>query len=128
MGLVTLNCFISRPMSGVSYQEDCDLCFDIMVTAKEAGIPRFRIMNTWSGPAVPLRVKEPRLWRLGRAISQMAEADIVIFVDGCWNAAKGCAVELEAYRLYKDVYRDQWEAYIYDPKTGALRLFDLKEA
>ena len=98
-----LAAFISRPMSGTSYADDCQLILDIKKAAKEAGVRHFRVMNSWSGPQVPLRIMNPRLYRLGRAISQMAEADIIIFRDGCWDVAKGCAVELEAYERYKDV-------------------------
>lgn len=118
-----LACFISRPMSGVSYAEDCQLILDIKKAAKEAGMYHFRVMNSWSGPQVPLRIMNPRLYRLGRAISQMAEADIIIFVDGCWDIAKGCAVELEAYERYKDCYADQWAAYIYSPVDKTLTLY-----
>lgn len=115
-----LACFISRPMSGVSYAEDCQLILDIKKAAKEAGMYHFRVMNSWSGPQVPLRIMNPRLYRLGRAISQMAEADIIILVKDSWKTAKGCAIERRVTEQYFDSYEAYWTVYVYDPTNKVL--------
>lgn len=43
--------------------------------------------------------RSQRLYRLGRSIQMMANADIVVFY-GKWKQAKGCLVELEVAKQY----------------------------
>lgn len=105
--------FISRPMSGVTKEEDNKLLKDI----REALIKEHvlnnsinaEVVNTWIGPIVPddISDEQARVWRLGRAISEMATVNVLIFVGG-FKGAKGCQVELEVYRQYKDVMADKW--------------------
>lgn len=39
------------------------------------------------------------LWFLGRSITKMAEADMVVFCTG-WDEARGCQIEYECARKY----------------------------
>lgn len=118
--------FISRPMNGVTRDEDNKLLKDIReALIKEHILGNFvnaEVVNTWLGPVVPddISDEQARVWRLGRAISEMSTADVLIFVDGLW-ASKGCSVEFEVYNRYKDIMQKQWgEALVYNPNEKTL--------
>ncbi len=113
--------FISRPMNGVTREEDNKLLKEIRETLiKEHILGNFvnaEVVNTWLGPVVPNYIfeDEAHVWRLGRAISEMAEADVLIFVPS--SSARGCHVEFEAYKEYKDVMADKWrDVFVYENK------------
>lgn len=113
MGKIRINkkIFISRPMNGVARDEDNKLLKDIRESLIKVHVlgnfVNAEVVNTWLGPVVPddISDEQARVWRLGRAISEMATADVLIFIP---SAAKGCQVEIEAYRQYKDVMADKW--------------------
>lgn len=113
--------FISRPMNGVSREDDNKLLKDI----REALFEEFgfigdsaiaEVVNTLNRYDAPdgISDEQARVWRLGRAISEMATADVLIFVP---SGAKGCQVEIEVYRQYKKVMADKWhDVFVYRNK------------
>lgn len=109
--------FISRPMNGVTREEDNKLLEEIREALfKEHILGNFvnaEVVNTWLGPVVPddISDEQARVWRLGRAISEMATADVLIFFP---SGAKGCQVEIDVYRNYKNVMGDKWnDTFVY---------------
>lgn len=112
--------FISRPMNGVTRDDDNKLLKDIHeALIEEHVLGKFvnaEVVNTWLGPVVPddISDEQARVWRLGRAISEMATSDVLVFVP---SGAKGCQVEIEVYRQYKDVMADKWcDVFVYRNK------------
>lgn len=127
--------FISRPMNGVTKEEDNRLVEEVRETLIKEGVlgksVNTELVNTWDGPFVPngFSDEQARVWRLGRAVSEMATADVLIFVEASWGA-KGCQVELEVYNMYKNIMQKQWrEALVYNPNEKTLRyLSDVKNS
>lgn len=119
--------FISRPMNGVTKEEDNKLLKDIReALIKERILGNFvnaEVVNTWLGPVVPddISDEQARVWRLGHAISEMATADVLIFVP---SSAKGCQVELEVYRQYKNIMGSKWNDVFAYYNKGLKRVDD----
>lgn len=61
---------------------------------------------------IPIGVDQD-LWRLGRRLQAMAEADAVYFMDG-WEKDRGCRLEYEACRLYGKIPMNNHEFGILD--------------
>lgn len=122
---MTVNVFISQPMSGRHVEEIQEERDRIVMFIKEHYDFQFR--NSRASAMIPkgydmfneateynINVVNPierenvpdnagRLWYLGRAISDLEKCDLVIFARG-WETSKGCCVEREAVRQYGITY------------------------
>lgn len=130
---MTVNVFISQPMSGrhvEEIQEERDLIvtfikehydFQFRNSRASAMIPKgynmfneateynINVVNPIERENVPDNAG--RLWYLGRAISDLEKCDFVIFARG-WKKAKGCCVEREAVRQYDIPYFEYGIAFL----------------
>lgn len=119
---MTVNVFISQPMSGRHVEEIQEERDRIVTFIKEHYDFRFD-GNSRASAMIPkgfdlykdkheysINVVNPierenapdnagRLWYLGQAISDLEKCDLVIFARG-WETSKGCCVERDAVRQY----------------------------
>lgn len=100
----TKKVFISLPMHGKTTQEIKDRMQFIFDIAKKRFSGELELIDTIQEKAVYTGgTVEPRLWYLGRSISLMSNADIVIF-DSHFREAKGCVIEYNICNFYKLMY------------------------
>lgn len=94
--------FISLPMNGIGEQDILLTRQTIYDAMKEVG--DFELLETYFRDDPPLLDGVPnRLWYLGRSVSDLGQADLVIFAPG-WTTAKGCVVEHLICEIYKIPY------------------------
>lgn len=106
-----LKVFISQKMNGLTtkeIQERRDYILDLFCEEKMIDSIKCEIVNPIVRPN--MSKEATRLEYLGEAIKDMAKAEVIIFDDGASWSAKGCMVEADVVRLYKDVYHwTVWE-------------------
>ena len=100
-----MNIFISQPMNGKTEEEINDVRVEIISKLeKKLGVSYedIYVVNAFDyGTEMP-----SRLVMLGRSIEAMAEADVIVFVEG-FSAASGCLVEHEVAMSY--INTDEFE-------------------
>ena len=93
-----MNIFISQPMNGKTEEEINDVRVEIISKLEKklgVGYENIYVVNVFDyGDDTP-----SRLVMLGRSIEAMAEADVIVFVEG-FSAASGCLVEHEVAMSY----------------------------
>lgn len=93
--------FISQPMHGISDNHVERLRGNATRTMKEM-FPNehIEVLDQFHIPdVIPSGVKYDRVFRLGRSIQIMAEADLIVFIGPC-VIAKGCSIEYFIAQLY----------------------------
>ena len=74
----------------------------------------FELLNTlWADEPEDYILADPNLsgvWYLGKSISALAEADLVVF-DSNWRFARGCIIEHMVCAMYNIPYVDMSVAY-----------------
>ena len=102
--MTTITSFISFQLG-----EDCELLNSI-----EDGKP-------------PADAKDPSIWYLGRSISMLSQADLVVF-DSSWREARGCIIEHMVCALYNIPYVDISMNYDEDEEFINDQTYDINEA
>ena len=91
--------FISLPMAGKSEEEIRNKMAEYKENAEYLMGEELELIDSFIDN-VPDDIKDIRVWCLGKAITMMADADVVYFGRG-WRSARGCVVEYEAAYRYK---------------------------
>lgn len=106
-----LKIFISQKMNGLTtqeIQERRDYILDLFCEEKMIDSIKCEVVNPIIRPNMSKEAS--RLEYLGEAIKDMAKAEIIIFDEGASWSAKGCMIEADVVRLYRDVYHwTVWE-------------------
>lgn len=132
-----MNVFISMPMHGCNKESR----FIVRESAKSRiyGYVRSLPDNWPKKPANDMQVHflhneweetyPHRLQYLGRSISLMSAADLVVFADS-WMSAGGCLVEQLTAKLYKIPYIAEYPEYVllWEPSMGDRTIKIKKEA
>ena len=96
-----MNIFISQPMRGLSEDQIMEVRQEVIdeflkIKMTPADTP-FYFMNNYDHPNLAADAN-PLLY-LGEDIEMMADADMIIFVEG-WDRARGCIIEHKICHYY----------------------------
>lgn len=95
--------FISQPMNGLTEKEIKKTRKRVLDKLKQVTDEEIEVVNPITRKDAP--EDSGRLWYLGRAISDMDKADLVVFAAGSYYAARGCRVEREVVGIYEVEWR-----------------------
>lgn len=85
--------FISQPMNGKTDEEILKVRKDII---KKLNINEKDVVDSWVADE---KIADP-IQMLGMSIEKMAEADMIVFAEG-WYNARGCKIEYQTAIEYK---------------------------
>ena len=106
-----LKLFISIPMRGRTRDEIIYQMLMDKLRLEQMFDVEFELIESCTDEDAPKDITNPSLWFMGKAISMMADADLVYFSNG-WEDATGCRIEqeiAEAYNVKRLYYNERWD-------------------
>ena len=88
---------------------------------------QYELINTLIDDKPPTDIEDPGVWYLGRSISMLSQADLVVF-DASWREARGCIIEHMVCALYNIPYVDISMNYELDEEFVNDQTYDINEA